>query len=98
MARNGLGVILNEVLLDGAAGQRRLANSLVGLAVLWVGVRCDPSVAEAREKVRTDRVAGMAVSQANTVHEGLRYDMVVDTTAEPSEVCARAVLAHLHQD
>lgn len=95
MARAGLGVIVDEILLDGEAGQARLAARLRGLDVLWVGVRCDAAVAAAREASRDDRIGGMALSQAARVHEGVRYDLVVDTTnASPGE-CARAVLARV---
>jgi chloramphenicol 3-O phosphotransferase len=93
MARAGLGVIIDEVLLGGGAAQRRLAAALDGLAVLWVGVRCDPAVAAAREAARAERVAGMAVSQAARVHEGVCYDVVIDSTTASIEECARAVLA-----
>jgi chloramphenicol 3-O phosphotransferase len=95
MARTGLGVIFDEVLLDGSAAQQRLAAALGGLAVLWVGVRCDPTVASAREAVRPDRTAGMAASQATKVHEGVRYDVVVDTTVISSAECARVILGHV---
>ena len=97
MARTGLGVILDEVLLGGGAAQRQLAEALDGLAVVWVGVRCDPAVAAAREETLPDRIAGMAASQATRVHEGVHYDVVVDTTTMSSEACARAVLAHVKQ-
>lgn len=97
MAKCGLGVILDEVLLDGGTGQERLNGYLHGLSVLWVGVHCDPAVAEARERARGDRVAGMAVSQAHRVHQGVRYDVVVDTTTAPSEVCAGVVVSCLQQ-
>lgn len=97
MARAGLGVILDEVLLDGAAGQRRVEGALKGLSVLWVGVRCDPAVAAAREVSRSDRIAGMAIRQATRVHDGVQYDMIVDTTASSVEQCTSAVLTHLQQ-
>lgn len=97
MARSGLGVILDEVLLGGGAGQRRIAEALSGLSVLWVGVHCSPAVAAEREKGRPDRIVGMASSQAMTVHEAVRYDVVVDTTATSSDECARTVLAHVQQ-
>jgi chloramphenicol 3-O phosphotransferase len=97
MAAGGLGVIVDEVLLEGAAGQRRLAAALEGLVVLWVGVHCDPAVAAARERARGDRIPGMAVSQALKVHEGVRYDVVVDSTAASIEECAQAVLACVRQ-
>jgi chloramphenicol 3-O phosphotransferase len=38
MARKGARLILDEVLLSGSAGQRRLRMMLDGLEVLWVGV------------------------------------------------------------
>lgn len=97
MARAGLPVIIDEVLLAGGAGQRKLAARLDGLEVLWVGVTCDPAVAAARELCRGDRMAGMAASQAAAVHEGVRYDVVVDTTARPAEDCAREVLSRVRQ-
>ena len=97
MARAGLHVIIDEVLLDGAAAQRRLASQLVGLTVLWLGVHCDPAVATAREAARPDRIAGMAASQALRVHQGMRYDVTVDTTTASVQDSARAVLAHVRE-
>ena len=52
MARHGMPLILDEVLLAGGVGQQRLRVALEGLDVLWVGVRCDPAVAAAREAGR----------------------------------------------
>lgn len=48
-----------------------------------------------RGAARTDRVAGMAAAQARAVHDGVRYDLVVDTSTTPTEGCARAALTHL---
>jgi hypothetical protein len=87
----------HEVLLDGRAGQQRLARAFDGLSVLWVGVRCDPAVAAQREHTRPDRIAGMAAAQATAVHDGVRYDVVVDTTNTPCETCASAVVGHVGQ-
>jgi chloramphenicol 3-O phosphotransferase len=95
MARAGLGVILDEVLLDGGTGQQRVAAAFDGLSLLWVGVRCDPAVAAAREAARGDRIAGMAAAQAVAVHDGMRYDVVVDTTTATAEDCARAISARV---
>ncbi|MEW9555059.1 chloramphenicol phosphotransferase CPT [Nonomuraea sp. NPDC050783] len=94
MARAGARIVVDDVFLGGAASQRRWQRALAGLEVLWVGVRCDGAVAAAREAARGDRVAGMARSQAEVVHQGVTYDLVVDSThAEPME-CARAIAAH----
>jgi chloramphenicol 3-O phosphotransferase len=63
--------------------------------VLWVGVRCESTVAAGREVARGDRVAGMAESQADIVHQGVAYDLEVDTTHTESMECARLVAAHV---
>lgn len=95
MARAGARLVIDEVLLNGAAGQRRWEERLAGLAVRWVGVRCDPEVAAAREAARGDRVTGMAASQSALVHQGLRYDLEVDTTHTTALDCARTIAAEL---
>ena len=63
MARAGANIIIDDVFLGQAASQDRWRGALGGLDVLWVGVRCDGSVAESREVARGDRVSGMARSQ-----------------------------------
>jgi chloramphenicol 3-O phosphotransferase len=95
MARAGARVIVDEVFLGGTTSQQRWQRSLAGLAVLWVGVRCDAAVAAGRELARGDRVAGMAASQAEVVHQGVRYDLEVDTTRTEALDCARAIAARV---
>jgi chloramphenicol 3-O phosphotransferase len=95
MARAGARIIIDDVFLGRATSQQRWQKALAGLAVLWVGVRCDRAVAEARETSRADRIAGMAASQANVVHEGVAYDLEVDTTHTESLACARTIAARV---
>jgi chloramphenicol 3-O phosphotransferase len=95
IARAGAAVIADEVFLDGARSQTRLAAALHGLAVAWVGVHCDLDVAETRENQRADRINGQARDQAMRVHQGVRYDLVVDTTRTASSQCARTILGWL---
>ncbi|MFB9446803.1 chloramphenicol phosphotransferase CPT [Dactylosporangium vinaceum] len=97
-ARAGAGVIIDDVFLGGALTQRNWAAVLDGLGVLWVGVRCDAEVAAAREVARGDRAAGMARSQAELVHRGVRYDLEVDTTHREALDCARAIAARAAAD
>jgi chloramphenicol 3-O phosphotransferase len=80
MARAGARVIIDDVFLGGAGSQQQWRKTLEGLAVVWVGVRCESAVAAGREVARGDRVQGMAASQADVVHEGVLYDLEVDTT------------------
>jgi chloramphenicol 3-O phosphotransferase len=91
MARAGAGIILDLVLLQGAEGQERWRGVLQREEIFWVGVRCDPLVAAAREAARGDRVPGMAALQAHRVHQGMVYDMEVDTSRTSAEDCARLI-------
>lgn len=91
IARAGAGMILDMVFLQGAVAQTRWRGVLADLQVLWVGVRCDPLVAAAREAARGDRVSGMAALQAHQVHQGMVYDMEVDTSQTSPEDCARRI-------
>ena len=95
MARAGARIILDEAFLGGAASQQRWLTALGALRVLWVGVRCDGAVATAREIARGDRITGMAASQAELVHRGVRYDLQVDTTHTEALDCARAIAARV---
>ena len=95
MARAGARVIVDDVFLGATASQQRWQKALAGLDVLWVGVRCDPTVAAAREVARGDRACGMAASQAEMVHRGVVYDLEVDTTHTESLDCARTIAAHV---
>jgi len=95
MAYHGALLILDEVILTGGEGQRRLRATLDGLDVLWAGVHCDPRVASEREASRPDRVQGMAMKQAIAVHAGVVYDVEVDTTECSPADCARQIAEHV---
>ncbi|MDG4787341.1 chloramphenicol phosphotransferase CPT [Micromonospora sp. WMMD1102] len=95
MAHAGARVVVDDVFLGGAGSQRLWRTALAGLDVLWVGVRCDPAVAEGREIARGDRARGMAAAQAELVHQGVEYDVQVDTTHTESLACARIIAARL---
>ncbi len=95
MALAGARVIVDEVFLGGVASQQRWQQALGSLRVLWVGVRCESAVAASREIARGDRVIGMAASQADVVHQGVAYDLQVDTTHAEAMECARAIAARV---
>jgi chloramphenicol 3-O phosphotransferase len=54
IARDDVGVIIDEVFLGGRESQDRLCSPLGDLRVMWVGVRCDLEVAIAREVARPE--------------------------------------------
>ncbi|MFI8931112.1 chloramphenicol phosphotransferase CPT [Streptomyces sp. NPDC053474] len=95
MARAGARIVVDDVFLGGTASQRRWEKALGDLDVLWVGVRCESAVAAGREVARGDRTPGMAAAQARLVHEGVAYDLEVDTTRTESLECARAIAARV---
>ena len=95
MAGAGARIIVDEVFLGGVASQQRWKTALGPLPVLWVGVRCDATVAAGRELARGDRIIGMAASQAELVHRGIVYDLQVDTTRTEALPCAQAIAAHV---
>jgi chloramphenicol 3-O phosphotransferase len=93
MAHAGARIIVDEVFLGGTASQQRWKNALGTLHVLWIGVRCAGAVAAGREIARGDRTIGMAASQAEVVHQGIVYDLQVDTSHTEGLECARAIAA-----
>lgn len=95
MAGAGARIIFDDVFLGGAASQERTRAHLEGLEVLWAGVRCAAGIAIGREIARGDRVTGMAASQASMVHNGVFYDIEVDTSHTESLDCARAIAARV---
>ncbi|HST82508.1 MAG TPA: AAA family ATPase [Kineosporiaceae bacterium] len=100
MGRAGGRVIVDDAFLGGPPSQRRWREALEGVDVGWVGVHCDPEIAEERARARGDRPAGMARRQALTVHRGIAYDVEVDTgvltTAEAAAVIADT-LSQIHR-
>ena len=95
IAATGTRLILDEVFLYGALSQDRLRRSLDGRNVAWIGVTCDAEVAIERERKRGDRVVGGFERQFKRVHDGVHYDLVVDTTARPANEIAQQIAEHV---
>lgn len=94
LARAGNDVIFETVLLEPDWGVD-LREALSELEVTWVGVRCPLEVIEKRERERGNRVVGQARGHYNTVHEGLSYDIEVDTSTLQPHEAARAVATYI---
>lgn len=95
IVRAGANVILDEAFLGRASSQGRWLDALAGLQVLWAGVRCDAGVAAQRQLLRSGRIPAMAASPARLVHQGVSYDVEVDTSRTDAMVCARVIAAHI---
>lgn len=86
MARAGAHLLIEDSFLSGPAAQARWRNALQGLGVVWVGVPLAPHLAAEHEARRGDREPGMAAAQAGGIHDGITYDIQVDTsTGTPVE-------------
>jgi chloramphenicol 3-O phosphotransferase len=94
MAAAGAHILVEDSFVSGPVAQQRWQEALRGLAVGWVGVRCAPHIATAREAGRGDRIAGMAASQAESVHSGISYDLEVDTGLTDPDDLAHVVRTH----
>ena len=95
MCRAGGRVIVDDVFLGGAGSQQDWREVIGDVETLWVGVHCPPDVVTGRELARGDRVPGMAAKQALIVHEGVTYDVEVNSANAESIDCARIIARHL---
>ena len=87
-------LLVDDVFVDRAwlDGWRR---ELDGVESLLVAVVAPLDVLEARETARGNRIAGEARSQFDVIHNGIDYDVTVDTSSQSPEECALAILAAL---
>jgi chloramphenicol 3-O phosphotransferase len=92
---DGVHVILDEVFLDAGTSQDRLRQALNGRRIAWIGVTCDLDVLTRRERERGDRPLGGAEHQSRRVHDGVHYDLTVDTTSRTPDALAREIASHV---
>lgn len=95
MCRSGGRVIVDDVFLGGATSQQRWRDAIGDLETLWVGVHCDSDIAARREQARRNRATGMAERQALVVHQGITYDVEVDTSHTDSIDCAQTIARYV---
>jgi len=71
--------LILEHILDTEGWLERLRGVLAGHDVLFVAVHCPVDVLEEREARRGDRPAGSARRDFETIHEGKRYDLALES-------------------
>lgn len=85
LAGQGNDLIVDEVMI-GPAKERAYRALLSDFHLRFVGLFAPLEVLEARERNRGDRLIGLARWQYERVHQGIRYDLEIDTTcASPFE-------------
>lgn len=81
-----------EHIMESEAWLVRLARTLAGQDVFFVGVHCELAELERRERARGDRPIGDARRDHFRIHSYCAYDVEVDGTAAP-QANADAVIA-----
>jgi chloramphenicol 3-O phosphotransferase len=89
MAAQGNNLIVDEVMIGGKEKEYRALLS--PFDTRFVGLFAPPDVLEAREHARGDREIGLARWQYERVHEGITYDLEIDTVAAAPSECARMI-------
>lgn len=87
MAGQGNNLIVKDVMLGNAGAE--YADLLTPFEVFIVGVFAPLDVLEARERHRGDRLIGLARWQYDRVHNGMNYDLEIDTSIATPMECAK---------
>jgi chloramphenicol 3-O phosphotransferase len=90
MARQGNDLIVDDVMLGRGEGQE-YRELLDPFELRFVGLFAPLDVLEARERERGDRLIGLARWQFDRVHNGLSYDLEIDTTIASPLECAHKI-------
>ena len=67
-------------------------EAVAGHRTFRIGVTCEPGEARKRELKRGDRAIGTVDRELPLVHEGMAYDLVVDTTQTPATTLADFII------
>ncbi len=84
-----------NVLVDDVAEAAVIADfrRRLGASCFVVKVDAPLTELERRERERGDRLIGLAREQSSRLHDGIQYDLEVDTHAETPDALARRVLS-----
>ena len=90
LARAGNDIIFEHVLLY-PEWRHDLVEALHGLEVYVIGVHCRLDIIDERERARADRIVGQARGHNDAVHDGMAYDVEVDTSAGTPQAAAQRI-------
>ena len=94
LARAGSNVVSDDVFFD-PAWAHDWAVALDGVDAWLVGLQCPQEELERRERGRGDRERGEARAEAALVHDGVPYDLELDSSSSPAAALAAVVLDHV---
>ncbi|TGQ57483.1 chloramphenicol phosphotransferase [Mesorhizobium sp. M1C.F.Ca.ET.193.01.1.1] len=86
MARQGNNLIVDDVMLRDEMSE--YLALLADFEIFRIAVLASLDVLEARESDRADRMPGLARWQYGRAHEGISYDLEIDTSMLTAQECA----------
>jgi chloramphenicol 3-O phosphotransferase len=89
LARQGNNLIVDDVLLG--EEKTNYVELLADFELIRIGVFAPLEVLEERERRRGDRMIGLARWQYDRVHNGMTYDLAVDTSRATAAACAEQI-------
>lgn len=95
LAAEGNNLIVDDVILEDDKA-KEYAHLLRPFEVFRVGVFAPLDVLEARERQRGDRLIGLARWQYDRVHQGIDYDLEIDTATTSALACAELIKRRFH--
>lgn len=86
LAAQGNNLVVDDVMLGSEMEDYRIL--LADFDVSVIAIRAPLAILEERERQRKDRLIGLARWQHDLVHEGMKYDLEIDTSADTPASCA----------
>ncbi|WP_420102666.1 chloramphenicol phosphotransferase CPT family protein [Bosea sp. (in: a-proteobacteria)] len=90
--------LIVEYIMESDAWLKRLAATLAGQDVFFVGVHCPLEVLEQREIARGDRPIGDARRDFHRIHSYCRYDLDVDGLADATANADGVIAAWMRRE
>jgi chloramphenicol 3-O phosphotransferase len=87
----GFNLIVDELLLSDEEFKQYI-EVFRNYRVIFVGIKPPLEVVEEREKMRGDRILGLARSYHELTHKGKTYDLMIDSSQIPAEKSAQMIL------
>ena len=94
---DGHNLIVDNV-VNGDDEMRVWKDLLVDHETCYVGLVCPLEELTEREKERDERALGSAAEQYYRTHDGIEYDITVDTGSESTKICASLIVSRFRSD
>ncbi|MEP0390515.1 MAG: hypothetical protein ABJ205_09015 [Erythrobacter sp.] len=88
--------VVVDVILRGRGDCDAFLAHLNAIDLMLVKVKCNREELARREIARGDRKHGLALSQLATTHQGVDYNLIVDTASTSPHMGAQSILASLN--